>query len=289
MDLGLEVDEGLRDMRVSRTAEFVPDITCWMGPSLSRGPSRTYDVSVVMPCLNEQAAVGATVREALAGIRSAGLTGEVIVVDNGSSDDSARTARLAGARVVAEPNRGYGHACRVGLAQARGRIVVLGDADGTYDFGAIPKLIDAMKADVDVVMGNRLNAEMQRGAMPWLHRRVGNPALTGLLNLLFTAGVSDAHCGLRAIRGEALSGLELRTPGMEFASEFVIEAALNGLRIVEVPITYRRRFGGEPKLRTWSDGWRHLHLILSMEVKRRHSDNEILYRKPPVVTLDITA
>jgi glycosyltransferase involved in cell wall biosynthesis len=255
-------------MRVSRIVGSLPDTPYLLGESLSQTPGRDLDVSVVMPCLNEETGVATAVLEALGGIALAGLTGEVIVVDNGSSDGSTQQALLAGARVVVEPPRGYGRACSRGLTEARGRIVVLGDADGTYDFGSIPLLIAAMGEGVDLVMGNRLNSDMERGAMPWLHRRVGNPVLTGLLNILHGTSVSDAHCGLRAIRRSALAKLRLDAPGMEFASEFLIEAASRGLRMTEVPITYRRRLGGVPKLRTWRDGWRHLKLILLRRVRR---------------------
>ena len=255
-------------MRVSRIVGSLPDTPYLLGESLSQTPGRDLDVSVVMPCLNEETGVATAVLEALGGIALAGLTGEVIVVDNGSSDGSTQQALLAGARVVVEPHRGYGRACSRGLTEARGRIVVLGDADGTYDFGSIPLLIAAMGEGVDLVMGNRLNSDMERGAMPWLHRRVGNPVLTGLLNILHGTSVSDAHCGLRAIRRSALAKLRLDAPGMEFASEFLIEAASRGLRMTEFPITYRRRLGGVPKLRTWRDGWRHLKLILLRRVKR---------------------
>jgi glycosyltransferase involved in cell wall biosynthesis len=273
-------------MRASRLVGSLPDTPYLLGESLFHAPGPDLDVSVVMPCLNEETAVGATVQEAVAGLTRAGLIGEVIVVDNGSADGSAREARLAGARVVDEPIRGYGRACIRGLAEARGRIVVLGDADGTYDFGSIPLLIDAMGDDVDLVMGNRLNPAMEPGAMPWLHRHVGNPLLTGLLNVFFRSGVSDAHCGLRAIRRPALSRLELSAPGMESASEFVIEAAVRNLGIVEVPITYRRRLGGEPKLRTWRDGWRHLKLILTKAfVSRRGSQRRVGQRQPAVTVL----
>lgn len=268
MDMGPQIDAGFRVMRVSRIVGSLPDTPYLLGESLSQTPGRDLDVSVVMPCLNEETGVATAVLEALGGIALAGLTGEVIVVDNGSSDGSTQQALLAGARVVVEPHRGYGRACSRGLTEARGRIVVLGDADGTYDFGSIPLLIAAMGEGVDLVMGNRLNSDMERGAMPWLHRRVGNPVLTGLLNILHGTSVSDAHCGLRAIRRSALAKLRLDAPGMEFASEFLIEAASRGLRMTEVPITYRRRLGGVPKLRTWRDGWRHLKLILLRRVRR---------------------
>jgi glycosyltransferase involved in cell wall biosynthesis len=275
-------------MRVARIVQFAPDLPCLLGEITLRssaGAQPTLDISVVMPCLNEEAAVAATVAEAFAGIRSTGLAGEVVVVDNGSIDGSAEAARRAGARVVHETTRGYGNACRRGLAEARGRMVVLGDSDGTYPFSDIPRFVESMANGVDVVMGSRLNEAMERGAMPWLHRHVGNPGLTWLLNLFFPAGISDAHCGLRAIRQGALDQLELSATGMEFASEFLIDAVRHGLTFAEIPITYRRRLGGVPKLRAWRDGWRHLRLILIRGLDRFDDRRRMSGRRRSVTTI----
>lgn len=253
-------------MRVSRHATPFTDSPYLLGEALHRPPrirSGSIDISVVMPCLNEQDSVASTVREALEGIKATGLSGEVIVVDNGSFDDSVARAKAEGARVIREVRRGYGNACRRGLQEAQGRIVVLGDSDGTYDFRDIPRFVAAMRADVGIVMGNRLHEGMEDGAMPWLHRYVGNPGLTAVLNMTYSTRVSDSHCGLRAIRRTALERLDLRAPGMEFASEFLIAAASDNVEIAEIPITYRRRLGGVPKLRTFRDGWRHLRLLLT--------------------------
>src|SRR5713226_9398276 len=189
-----------------------------------------------------------------------GVPGEVIVADNGSEDDSARLAEQAGARVVVEQRRGYGSAYLAGFAAARGKYIVMADADLTYDFGDIPRFVEKLDGGAELVMGDRMD-NIHPGAMPWLHRYVGNPVLTGLLNLFFRTGVSDAHCGMRALRRDVLPVLDLRTTGMEFASEMVIRAAKEGLVIVELPIEYHLR-GGESKLSSFRDGWRHLRFLL---------------------------
>jgi glycosyltransferase involved in cell wall biosynthesis len=224
---------------------------------------RAIDVSIVMPCLNEEEAIGPCVEEAHRALIELGMSGEVVVVDNGSTDGSVAVARAAGARVIHEPARGYGNACRRGLVEARGRYMVMGDSDGTYDFSALPAFIEPLQNGADMVVGNRLNREMEKGAMPWLHRYVGNPVLTGTMNILFGSDIGDAHCGLRSIKKPCLEQLNLASPGMEFASEFLIEAVQNGARIEQVPVRYRRRFGGQPKLRTFRDGVRHLRLMLA--------------------------
>ncbi|HUH14588.1 MAG TPA: glycosyltransferase family 2 protein [Gaiellaceae bacterium] len=219
------------------------------------------EVSVVLPCLDEESTVGAVVAEAFAGLDAAGVAGEVIVVDNGSSDRSSALAAAAGARVVVEPRRGYGSAYLAGLDAARGATIVLADADGTYPLDDLSRLLDRVRDGADVVLGSRFNDGMEQGAMPFLNRWVGNPLLTGTLNLLFGARVSDAHCGLRAVRRSALTELDLQTTGMEFASEMVFKAAKRGLRIDEVPIAYRIR-GGRSKLSPFRDAWRHVRLML---------------------------
>jgi glycosyltransferase involved in cell wall biosynthesis len=189
-----------------------------------------------------------------------GLPGEVIVSDNASDDRSAELAAAAGARVVHEPRRGYGSAYLAGFNAACGRYIVMADADLTYDFNEIPRFVEQLEQGAELVMGDRMG-NIQPGAMPWLHRYVGNPVLTGVLNLFFRAGVSDAHCGMRALRRDVLPRLDLRTTGMEFASEMVIRAAKEQLDIREFPIEYHPR-GGESKLSSWRDGWRHLRFLL---------------------------
>jgi hypothetical protein len=220
-------------------------------------------VSVVMPCLNESETVALCVAEALQALESAGLDGEVVVADNGSTDGSRDLAERAGARVVLVEVRGYGAALAGGFAAARGRYVVMGDADLSYDFGEVPGFVKALDAGADLVMGSRFRGEIEKGAMPPLHRWLGNPVLTGLGRLFFRADVSDFHCGLRAFRRDALLGLDLKTTGMEYASEMVVKAALFGLTIREIPVTLRRDGRSRPPhLRTWRDGWRHLRFLL---------------------------
>jgi hypothetical protein len=217
-------------------------------------------VSVVIPCLNEAENVERCVAAARAVLDREGLPGEVIVSDNGSEDGSAELAAGAGARVVHERRRGYGSAYLAGFAAARGRYIVMADADLTYDFADVPRFVRELEGGADLVMGDRMD-NIQAGAMPWLHRYVGNPLLSGALNFFFDTGVRDAHCGMRALRRNVLPRLELRTPGMEFASEMVIRAAKEGLVIRELPIHYHPR-GGESKLSSFRDGWRHLRFLL---------------------------
>jgi glycosyltransferase involved in cell wall biosynthesis len=217
-------------------------------------------VSVVIPCLNEAGNIERCVSVARRVLDEYGIPGEVVVADNASTDRSAELAARAGARVVTEPRRGYGSAYLAGFSAARGRYIVMADADLTYDFGEIPRFVEQLEAGADLVMGDRMD-NIHPGAMPWLHRYVGNPILTGILNLFFRTGVSDAHCGMRALRRDVLPRLDLRTTGMEFASEMVIRASKERLDIREVPIEYHPR-GGESKLSSFRDGWRHLRFLL---------------------------
>ena len=217
-------------------------------------------VSVVIPCLNEKENIELCVSLALGALSQASLPGEVIVADNGSVDGSAALAELSGARVVSEPRRGYGNAYRAGFRAAGGTYIVMADADQTYDFADIPRFVAALEEGADMVIGNRMK-NIQRGAMPWHHRYIGNPLLSGLLNLFFHTGVGDAHCGMRAVRRDRLALLALRTSGMEFASEMVVRAADQRLVLRQIPIAYRPR-GGESKLSSFRDGWRHLRFLL---------------------------
>src|SRR5829696_7784039 len=217
-------------------------------------------VSVVIPCLNEADNIERCVTWARTTLAEHGIPGEVVVADNDSEDASAALALAAGARVVHERRRGYGNAYMAGFAAARGRHIVMADADLTYDFGEIPRFLAELEAGADLVMGDRMDG-IQPGAMPWLHRYVGNPVLSGTLNLFFKTGVRDAHCGMRAFRRDKLEALDLRTTGMEFASEMVIRAAKAKLDIRQLPIDYHPR-GGTSKLSSFRDGWRHLRFLL---------------------------
>jgi glycosyltransferase involved in cell wall biosynthesis len=217
-------------------------------------------VSVVIPCLNEAENIEECVKRAWAAINGAGLDGEVVVSDNNSTDGSGALAEAAGARVVLETRPGYGSAYLAGFAAARGEYIVMLDADLTYDFKEIPRFVEELDKGAQLVMGDRMD-NIHPGAMPWLHRYVGNPILTGILNVFFKTGVKDAHCGMRGLRRDILPTLDLRTTGMEFASEMVIRASKEKLRISEFPIEYHPR-GGESKLSSFRDGWRHLRFLL---------------------------
>jgi glycosyltransferase involved in cell wall biosynthesis len=235
-------------------------------PLLSPDPEVLSDaaeellVSVVIPCLNEADNIERCVAWALTTLAEHGIAGEVVVADNASDDGSAELAAAAGAHVVHERRRGYGNAYMAGFAAARGRHIVMADADLTYDFGEIPRFLSELEDGADLVMGDRMDG-IQKGAMPWLHRYIGNPVLSGTLNAFFRTGVRDAHCGMRGFRRDKLGELDLRTTGMEFASEMVIRAAKAKLDIRQLPITYHPR-GGESKLSSFRDGWRHLRFLL---------------------------
>ena len=217
-------------------------------------------VSVVIPCLNEAGNIEACVAMARAGLDAGGIRGEVIVADNGSEDGSAELAERAGAVVVHEQRRGYGSAYLAGFAAARGRYIVMVDADLTYDFKEIPRFVRELEEGADFVVGDRMD-NIHPGAMPWLHRYVGNPVLTRVLNLFYRTGVKDAHCGMRGLRRDVLTRLDLRSTGMEFASEMVIRASKENLEIRQFPIEYHPR-AGESKLSSFRDGWHHLRFLL---------------------------
>jgi glycosyltransferase involved in cell wall biosynthesis len=217
-------------------------------------------VSVVIPCLNEAENIVECVTKAREALARNAIPGEVVVADNDSEDGSRELAESAGARVVHERRRGYGSAYLAGFAAAQGDYIVMGDADLTYDFDEIPRFLSELQDGADMVIGDRMK-NIHPGAMPWLHRYIGNPLLSGFLNVLFRTGVSDAHCGMRAVRRDKLPQLDLRTTGMEFASEMVIRAAKEDLDIRQFPIEYHPR-GGESKLSSFRDGWRHLRFLL---------------------------
>jgi Glycosyl transferase family 2 len=222
------------------------------------------EVTVLLPCLNEAETVDACVRKALGALQRIGVTGEVVLSDNGSTDGSQALAQAAGARVVNAPIRGYGAALQHGIHEARGRYIIMADADDSYDLSNLEPFIERLRAGHDVVMGNRFRGGVAPGAMPALHRYLGNPVLSRLGRVLFNLkSVGDLHCGIRGFRRDRVLDLDLRMPGMEFASEMVVRAALAGYDIVEVPTTLRPDGRSRaPHLRTWSDGWRHLRFLL---------------------------
>jgi glycosyltransferase involved in cell wall biosynthesis len=229
-------------------------------PAASPSP---LELTVVMPCLNEALTIGGCIREAMTALAAAQITGEVVVADNGSTDGSRAIATAAGARVVPITAKGYGHALRGGIAAAHGRYILMGDADGSYDFSHLPRFMERLGAGADLVMGNRFRGGIQPGAMPWKNRYIGNPVLSFIGRLFFRTGIGDFHCGLRAFSAEAYQRMDLRTTGMELASEIVIKSVLFGLRVEEVP-TILRKDGRDrpPHLRPWRDGWRHLRFML---------------------------
>lgn len=223
-----------------------------------------FDVSIVIPCLNEAETLAAVIRKARAGFTRLGINGEVVVADNGSSDGSQTIATTEGARLVHVPERGYGAALHGGISAALSEFVVMGDADDSYDLGAIDDFLVQLRAGADLVMGNRFRGRIMPNAMPWLHQYLGNPVLSWLGRVLFRSSVGDFHCGLRAFRKSAWQAIQLQTSGMEYASEMVIKAVLFQQRIVEVPITlYKDGRSRPPHLRTWRDGWRHLRFMLA--------------------------
>lgn len=222
-------------------------------------------VSFVIPALNEEGIVGKTIKSIpVEEIKESGYEVEIIVINNNSTDNTEQEAREAGATVFLEMNRGYGNAYKRGFKEATGDIFVMGDADGTYPLEQSLNFINYIVEDgCDFVIGSRFKGSIEKGAMPALHQYIGNPMLTKMLNILFHADYSDTHCGMRAFTREAYEKMNLTSPGMEFAIEMVIEAVENNLNIKEVPISYRKRGGGEAKLSSFDDGWRHIKYMLT--------------------------
>jgi glycosyltransferase involved in cell wall biosynthesis len=260
-----EVLPEIRTGSVVRDNELAPDtvnaeISTRLVTQTSAG---TADVSVVIPCLNEANSIGICVGKALEAFRAAGLRGEVVVADNGSTDGSVEIAEKLGARVVPVARRGYGAALRAGIASARGAFIIMGDADDSYDFSEVPRFVEKWRQGYDVVMGNRFRGEIKPGAMPWHHKYIGNPALSWVLNLFFHAGIGDSHCGMRGFTRAVYDRMDLRSTGMEFASEFVVKAAQLQAKVTEIPITlWPDKRGRPPHLRSFRDGWRHLRFML---------------------------
>lgn len=230
-------------------------------PSASTKPA--LELSIVMPCLNEAETIAVCVKKAMAFLAAEGIAGEVIIADNGSTDGSQQIANALGARIVHVPERGYGAALIGGIEAARGEYVAMGDADDSYDFGGLMPFVKTLREGADLVMGNRFKGGIAAGAMPRLHRYLGNPVLSFLGRIFFKIPVGDFHCGLRAFRRDSIRKLGLATPGMEFASEMVVKASIERLDIREVPTTLRPDGRSRPPhLRTWRDGWRHLRFLL---------------------------
>ncbi len=221
------------------------------------------ELSIVMPCLDEAATLADCIAKAQGFLREYGVDGEVVVADNGSRDGSPAIASAMGARLISVPEKGYGAALSGGIAEAAGKYVIMGDADGSYDFSAIMPMLERLRGGADMVVGDRFKGGIKRGAMPWMNRFIGNPALSWLGRLFFHVKLRDFHCGLRGFRRDALLSLDLRASGMEYASEMIVLAALNGLKIDEVPVTlWQDGRDRKPHLRPWRDGWRHLRFLL---------------------------
>ena len=222
------------------------------------------ELSVVLPCLNEAETLATCITKARASMEALGVDGEVVVADNGSTDGSQAIAESLGARVVPVPERGYGAALRTGIAAAEGRFVIMADADDSYALDDLGPFVDALRGGADLVMGNRFAGGIEPGAMPALHRYLGNPVLSWVGRLFFRVPINDFHCGMRGFRRDRVLELGLTTVGMEFASEMVVRSAINGLHITEVPTTLKPDGRSRaPHLRTWRDGWRHLRFLLA--------------------------
>jgi len=232
-------------------------------PAAATSPAeRGVELTILMPCLNEAKTVGGCIEEAAGFLKRTGIPGEILIADNGSTDGSRQIAEALGARVVAVPQRGYGAALLGGIEAARGRYTIMGDADASYDFASLDGFVAKLRSGADLVMGDRLHS-IEPGAMPFLHRYLGNPVLSFIGRLFFNVPVRDLHCGLRGFDTAKIKMLQLQTTGMEFASEMVVRSALAGLRVAEVPTTLRPDGRSGPShLRTWRDGWRHLKFLL---------------------------
>lgn len=223
----------------------------------------SIELTILMPCLNEEATLGKCIQKALRGIANNNIHAEVLIADNGSTDKSVAIAENLGARVVHVKNKGYGNALRAGIEAAKGKYIIMGDSDCSYDFGEISAFIERLREGYDLVMGNRFKGGIKKGAMPPLHQYLGNPVLSFIGRLFFTSKIGDFHCGLRGFNRQAIIDIELCTTGMEFSSEMVVKATLNNLKITEVPtFLHPDERNTPPHLNTWSDGWRHLRFLL---------------------------
>src|SRR6266404_904301 len=247
-------------VETKRAAVFAPQLTTELVTNVD---GDAVDVSVLIPCLNEANSIGICVEKAQKALQEAGLSGEVVVADNGSTDGSIEIVQKLGARVIPVPQRGYGSALKAGIRAAHGAFIIMGDADDSYDFAEVPRFVAEWRKGSEVVMGNRFAGEIKPGAMPWHHKYIGNPGLTALLNLFFHSGIGDTHCGMRGFTREVFERMDLRSSGMEFASELVIKAAQIGAKTSEIPITlWKDKRGRPPHLKSFRDGWRHMRFML---------------------------
>jgi len=234
-----------------------------MSPYRDEMQTDACELTILMPCLNEAETLALCIQNARRFLDTYDINGEVLIADNGSTDGSQQIAEECGARIVDVPARGYGNALRYGIEAAHGRYVIMGDADGSYNFMALMPFVEQLRAGYELVMGNRFAGGIEPGAMPKLHKYLGNPVLTMIGRLFFGGPCRDFHCGLRGFRRDAMCDLDLRTTGMEFASEMVVKATMHNLRITEVPTTLARDGRSRPPhLRSWRDGWRHLRFLL---------------------------
>jgi glycosyltransferase involved in cell wall biosynthesis len=265
--LVLLASDGSRDEKLERAGYYDSRmntaLTSVGSSTATVGSSDPVDVSVVIPCLNEANSLAFCIDKATDAIRKAGLSGEVIVADNGSNDGSVEIAEQHGARVIRVAERGYGAALRAGIAATRGPFIIMGDADDSYDFTEVPRFVEKLREGNDVVMGNRFRGGIKPGAMPPLHKYFGNPGLTALLNTLFHVGIGDSYCGMRGFTRALYDRLDVRSSGMEFALEMIIKSAQIGARITEIPIIlWPDKRGRAPHLRSFRDGWRSLRFML---------------------------
>ena len=221
------------------------------------------ELSIIIPCLNEEKTLPLVIKKSQSSIQRLGVEGEVIIADNGSTDDSVKIAEKLGARIIHVPTKGYGSALIGGMSQAKGKFMIMGDADDSYNFEEIDDFLKYIREGSDLVIGTRLKGKIEKGAMPFLHRYLGTPVLTFILNLLFKTKISDCNCGMRCLTKDAFEKMKLCSTGMEFASEMIIKAGLLKLKIKEIPITlYKDKRDKNPHLNTWRDGWRHLKFML---------------------------
>jgi glycosyltransferase involved in cell wall biosynthesis len=225
------------------------------------------ELTILMPCLNESQTLTTCIQKAYAFLDKNKITGEIVIADNGSTDGSQALAEQLGAKVVSIAKRGYGAALKGGISAAKGKFIIMGDADDSYDFLRLMPFIEKLRTGYDLVMGNRFQGGIQSGAMPFLNRYLGNPVLTMIGRILFKSPITDFHCGLRGFNKAAITRLNLQTEGMEFASEMVVKATIHHLKIIEVPTTLSKDGRNRPPhLRPWRDGWRHLRFLIAQKI-----------------------